>query len=87
MSPGATYTDVSRRLVPPISAPPGFKAPAELRQAFLASIAIGRPDLRLADKLWNCDELLPLECCDALGLPRGSSYAQAARGLRLEAAG
>lgn len=37
---------------------------------------------RLCGLLWNCRDTLPAEECYALGLPSGSTYAQAARKLR-----
>ncbi len=37
---------------------------------------------RLTGRLWNCTDILPGEYCDALEIPRGSTYAQAARYLR-----
>ena len=36
----------------------------------------------LLGQLWNCSDILPGDKCDDLGLPSGSSYAQAARTLR-----
>lgn len=38
--------------------------------------------MRLAGKLWNCTDPLPEPYCDAIGLRRGSTFAQAARALR-----
>ena len=57
-------------------------APCDTRQAFLDSIEAGEPDLRLAGNLWNCTDILPGTYCDDLGIPHGSTYAQAARFLR-----
>lgn len=33
-------------------------------------------------RLWNCTDTLPSEYCDQLDIPKGSSYAQAVRGLK-----
>ena len=38
----------------------------------------------LTGQLWNCTDVLPGTNCDNLGLPRGSTYAVAARKLRDE---
>ena len=37
----------------------------------------------LTGLLWNCTDILPGSNCNDLDLPRGSTYAQAARELRL----
>ncbi len=36
----------------------------------------------LSGLLWNCTDILPGDACDVLGLPQGSTYAQAARYIR-----
>jgi hypothetical protein len=38
----------------------------------------------LTGRLWNCTDVLPGTNCDDLDLPRGSTYALAARKLRAE---
>ena len=35
----------------------------------------------LIGSLWNCSDILPTDCCKQLGIGRGSTYAQAVRGL------
>jgi hypothetical protein len=68
----------------------------EARQAFLSYVekdinparflsegreATQRYGLWLLDQLWNCSEVLPDRHCRKLGIPRGSSYAQAVRAV------
>ena len=36
----------------------------------------------LLGALWNCTDVLPSGCCEALDMPHGSSYAQAVQSLR-----
>jgi hypothetical protein len=36
----------------------------------------------LCGQLWNCTDVLPVFYCDEVGLPQGSTYAQAARRIR-----
>jgi hypothetical protein len=36
----------------------------------------------LAGQLWNCTDTLPSGACEDIGLPHGSTYAQAARHIR-----
>jgi hypothetical protein len=36
----------------------------------------------MSGQLWNCTDVLPAFYCGELGLPLGSSYAQAARRIR-----
>jgi hypothetical protein len=36
----------------------------------------------LCGALWNCGDILPGGDCDMIDLPRGSTYAQAARHIR-----
>jgi hypothetical protein len=36
--------------------------------------------------LWNCTDTLPGDACEALDIQHGSTYAQAVRSLRAEAA-
>lgn len=56
-------------------------APAVIRRDFLDGIETSEIDLELAGRLWNCTDTLPGSFCDDLELPRGSTYAQAARHL------
>ncbi len=46
--------------------------------------AMGRDEqLRwLSGQLWNCTDVLPSSACGELGIPQGSTYAQAARYIR-----
>jgi hypothetical protein len=37
---------------------------------------------RLAGRLWSCTDIMPGWDCEHLDLPRGSTYAQAARLIR-----
>jgi hypothetical protein len=77
--------------------PKGGHAPRHLREAFLDLICAddgelsdeeidgGRRDLHwLCGRLWNCNDILPGYACHTLFIPRGSSYAQAARMIRRE---
>jgi hypothetical protein len=36
----------------------------------------------LIGRLWHCTDILPSSTCASLGMPRGSSYAQAVQALR-----
>lgn len=36
----------------------------------------------LLGQLWHCTDVAPWDLCDLLGLPRGSTYAQAVRQLK-----
>lgn len=36
----------------------------------------------LSGQLWNCTDILPALYCEDVGLPPGSTYAQAARNVR-----
>lgn len=36
----------------------------------------------LLGQLWNCTDVLPAGYCDQLGLPKGSTYAQAVRRMK-----
>jgi hypothetical protein len=79
----------------PFDAARGGHAPGHLREPFLdlieathsaAPVHREPPDpaviRQLTGQLWNCTDTLPGGYCQDLGLPRGSSYAQAARRLR-----
>jgi len=80
----------------PYEARRGGHAPGPLREAFTAWIddeeAGGtveidgheRPLRWIVGQLWNCTDCLPGSSCDALGIPRGSSYAVAVRHLRAQ---
>jgi hypothetical protein len=61
--------------------------PARLRNAFL-ELLDGEPQgaaaCELAAQLLGCTDVLPQEYCDVLGLPPGSTFAEAARALRAE---
>lgn len=59
-------------------------APDDDREAFheAAEAHNHRALSALAGRLWNCTDTLPSAYCDELGLPLGSSYAQAARQVR-----
>lgn len=39
---------------------------------------------KYAGVMWNCSDIMPGWVCDMLDMPRGSTYAQAARRLREE---
>jgi hypothetical protein len=63
----------------------GGSAPASLRNAFLNLIdddAQGEEACRLAERLVECTDVLPLEYCDMLALAEGSTFGQAARLVR-----
>jgi hypothetical protein len=40
-----------------------------------------RPIRWLLGQLWNCSDIMPSWLCDELGMPAGSTYAQAVRSL------
>jgi hypothetical protein len=64
----------------------GGSAPAHLRNAFLDLIddeTQGEQACQLAEQLSTCTDVLPLEYCDMLGLPEGSTFGNAARLVRL----
>ena len=77
----------------------GGHAPSHLRDAFRFWVEAGMPaefNLQSAaaghatvtarwirGKLWNCSDTLPSFLCLDLAIPPGSSYAQAARSLRI----
>jgi len=63
----------------------GGAAPAHLRNAFLELIesdARGPAACELAEQLSACTDVLPVEYGEILGLPAGSTFAQAAATLR-----
>ena len=64
----------------------GFAAPA-MRDAFLAALDAGdtAATLRLAEYITGCTNPLPAVTCEALALPLGSTYANAARHVLLTA--
>jgi hypothetical protein len=66
---GSTYADAFRQLAPP-PPPARIEVSAEDKAAFVSSIEAGRPDSRLAGRLWGCTDLLPFSACKALGLRR-----------------
>lgn len=79
----------------PYDARRGGHAPGHLRDALAEWIEEGqdgtgvvvlddepRPLGWLLGQLWNCTDTLPRGACAELGLPAGSTYAQAARRLR-----
>lgn len=72
-------------------------SPGDLRDAFTAALknhTLPAPDsrvligdyeillLELCGLMWHCTEHLPGHACDELDLPRGSTYARAARMLK-----
>jgi hypothetical protein len=59
--------------------------PGHVRDAFLEAIEDGEPSRMrsTAGKLWSCTDVLPSEYCSLLDIPQGSSYAQAARAIRV----
>jgi hypothetical protein len=76
---------------------PKCHAPGHVRDAFRAMVEEWRPRdpepsvsingetvtaSRLCGMLWNCTDVLPGPACAALALPRGSTYARAARSFR-----
>ena len=77
----------------------GGHAQGHLRDAFLEAVevdddnpvvAVGYDEVpmalsQLCGLLWNCTDVLPSHICDTLDLPLGSTYAVAARALRLGA--
>lgn len=79
---------------PRYSATTGGHAPGHLRNAFLECLenwAKGQktPERErltfreLTGKLWNCTDIMPGSECDLLDIPTGSTFAQAARNVRL----
>ena len=76
----------------PYSALTGGHAPGDLRDAFVTLIESGDEAIELDEQfrsldwlvghLWDCTDILPRTNCDDLDLPRGSTYAQAARSLK-----
>lgn len=70
----------------PYRADRGGHAPSSLRDAFcewVTSESVNPRSLRrLTGQLWNCTDCLPGHLCDHLEIPRGSTYAVAARTLR-----
>ncbi len=57
-----------------------------MRNAFIDLIedeAQGEDACQLADQLVDCTDVLPLEYCEMLDLAAGSTFAQAARKVRL----
>jgi hypothetical protein len=43
--------------------------------------------LTIAGSLWNCADILPGGDCETMDMPRGSTYAQAARQVRKDIPG
>jgi hypothetical protein len=63
----------------------GGSVPAHLRNAFLDLIendARGEAACHLVEQLGGCTDVLPFEYCEILGLPAGSTFAQAAGAVR-----
>ena len=63
------------------------RVPAQLRNAFLELLdgdPQGEAACELAAQLLGCTDVLPQEYGDVLGLPPGSTFAEAARALRAE---
>ena len=71
--------------------------PGHLREAFTLWVEDGMPETatvevkyeeeqwsaeRLLGKFWHCSDTMPGPLCQLLDLEQGSSYAQAAQGLR-----
>jgi hypothetical protein len=52
------------------------------RAAWWASLTADQRAHWLTGQLWNCTDILPGGDCESLGLPHGSTYAQAARLIR-----
>ena len=52
------------------------------KQAWFESMNRDEQLRLLAGKLWLCTDCLPGHVCEALAMPTGSSYAQAARVIR-----
>ena len=52
------------------------------KQAWFASLTADEQLWWLAGQLWQCTDILPGHVCDDLGIPLGSTYAQAARHIR-----
>jgi hypothetical protein len=68
------------------SQPVDGSAPAQLRNAFIDLIeeeARGDEACHLAGQLLDCADLLPVEYCEMLGLAAGSTFAEAARKVRV----
>jgi hypothetical protein len=71
---------------PVASEPTSGSAPAHLRNAFIDLIDAdtqGDEACRLAGQLVDCTDLLPLEYCEMLGLAAASTFADAARKVRV----
>ncbi len=65
----------------------GGHAPGHLRDALITFIeeeqALPEVDvLSLYGQLWNCTDTAPVDICDKLDLPQGSTFAQVVRYLR-----
>jgi hypothetical protein len=58
--------------------------PGHFRDAFTCAIEENEPDAlwSAAGTVWSCTDVLPASCCTMLGIPLGSTYAQAARHVR-----
>jgi hypothetical protein len=80
---------------PRFNAGRGGHAPGHLREAFwewaeadqAVTVTVDeteRPVAWLFGQLWNCSDVMPGAGCDDLDLPRGSTYAQAVRRLKVE---
>ena len=66
--------------------PSGRSAPAHLRNAFIDVIeddTRGDAACQLAEQLLECTDPLPVEYCEMLDLPAGSTFGQAARKVRI----
>ena len=69
-----------------VAEPPSGSAPAHLRNAFIDLIeedTQGDAACRLAEQLLECTDVLPVEYCEMLGLETGSTFAEAARKVRV----
>lgn len=65
----------------------GGHAPGHLRDELVEIIETGgrSPERmqRITGLLWNCTDCLPGDNCEELDIPRGSTYAAAARKIRM----
>lgn len=75
----------------PYNAGRGGHAPGHIRELFCGLIDSGELDDELTEgrperterwligQLWNCSDTMPSDLCAEVGLPAGSTYAQAVR--------
>jgi hypothetical protein len=58
----------------------------QIREAFIEAVENGRKTRanEFIGMLWNCTDIMPASTCDDLDMPKGSSYAHAARKIRKE---